>query len=234
MNLKSNLHRRILIVEDEAGLRRTLTDFLSSQGYIVQSSADGNEGQTLASTNPFDLIILDVMLPSRNGFDICRNLRNDGIAVPILMLTARSELNNKVLGLNAGADDYLTKPFEVPELKARIEALLRRASGAAPAELKSFDFAGIHVDFVRSKLAKGGKTIPLSEREARLLRYLIERKGVVLSRNELLENVWGYNEAPLTRTVDVHIVALRQKLEDDPRRPQFIITVHGEGYRFAG
>ena len=175
------------------------------------------------------------MLPSRNGFDICRNLRKEGIAVPILMLTARSELNNKVLGLNAGADDYLTKPFEVPELKARIEALLRRASGtAAPAELKSYEFAGIHIDFVRSKMAKNGRTIPLSEREARLLRYLIERRGVVLTRNELLENVWGYNEAPLTRTVDVHIVGLRQKLEDDPRRPQFIITVHGEGYRFAG
>src|SRR5689334_864335 len=136
MSPKSNLHRRILIVEDEAGLRRTLTDFLVSQGYIVESSADGNEGQTLASSNPFDLIILDVMLPSRSGFDVCRNLRGNGIAVPILMLTARSELNNKVLGLNAGADDYLTKPFEVPELKARIEALLRRASATAPVELK--------------------------------------------------------------------------------------------------
>jgi DNA-binding response OmpR family regulator len=228
-----NLHRRILVIEDEAGLRRTLSDFLVSQQYIVQTAGDGIEGQKMAASERFDLIILDVMLPSRSGFDVCRNLRNEGITTPILMLTARSELNNKVRGLNAGSDDYLTKPFEAPELKARIEALLRRAARASQS-IESYDFAGIHVDFVRSRITRNGKVTSLSERESRLLQYLIQHRGVIITREEILERVWGYGEAPYTRTVDVHIVALRQKIESDPRKPEFIITVYGEGYRFTG
>jgi len=227
-------HARILLVEDEPNLRRTLTDLLKSDGYIVESSGDGIEGQELAMKNPFDIIILDVMLPSRNGFDVCRRLRENGINAPILMLTARSELNNKVQGFKAGSDDYLTKPFETPELEARIEALLRRASRAVPAELKSYEFNGIQVDFVKSRITRNGKTTVLGEREARLLRYLIERKGTVLSRDELLQEVWGYKSIPLTRTVDVHIAWLRQKIEEDPKNPEYIVTVHGQGYRFAG
>lgn len=226
-------HARILLVEDESNLRRTLTDLLKSDGYKVESSGDGAEAQDLAMSQGFDLIILDVMLPSRNGFEICRHLRKNGVNTPILMLTARSELNNKVQGFKSGSDDYLTKPFETPELQARVEALLRRASGASRAELKSYDFDGIHVDFTTALVTKNGKTTALGERESRLLRYLVERKGRVLSRDELLQEVWGYKSIPLTRTVDVHIAWLRQKIEDDPKNPQYIVTVHGQGYRFS-
>jgi two-component system, OmpR family, alkaline phosphatase synthesis response regulator PhoP len=226
-------HARILLVEDETNLRRTVTDLLKSDGYTVESSGDGLEAQRLAMSQVYDLIILDVMLPSRNGFDICRHLRKSGVNTPILMLTARSELNNKVQGLKAGGDDYLTKPFETPELQARVEALLRRASNAARAEIKTYEFDGIHVDFATARLMKNGKTIELGERECRLLRYLVERKGIVLSRDELLQEVWGYKSVPLTRTVDVHVAWLRQKLEDDPKNPKYIVTVHGQGYRFS-
>jgi two-component system alkaline phosphatase synthesis response regulator PhoP len=225
-------HARILLVEDEANLRRTVSDLLKSDGYSVESSGDGLEAQNLAMSQPFDLIILDVMLPSRNGFDICRHLRKSGVNTPILMLTARSELNNKVQGFKSGSDDYLTKPFETPELQARVEALLRRASAVRP-DLKSYDFDDIHVDFVKSILTKNGKNTPLGERECRLLRYFIERKGTVLSRDQLLQEVWGYKSIPLTRTVDVHVAWLRQKIEDDPKNPRYIVTVHGQGYRFS-
>jgi len=224
---------RILLVEDEPNLRRTLTDLLRSDGYLVENSGDGVEGQELATKNPFDLIILDVMLPSRDGFEVCRRLRENGVNTPVLMLTARNELNNKIQGFKAGGDDYLTKPFETPELEARIEALLRRASRGARNQLKSYDFDGIHVDFARSELTKNGKSTALGEREARLLRYLIERKGTILSRDELLQEVWGYKSIPLTRTVDVHIAWLRQKIEDDPKNPRHIVTVHGQGYCFG-
>jgi two-component system alkaline phosphatase synthesis response regulator PhoP len=226
-------HTRILLVEDESNLRRTLTDLLKSDGYLVESSGDGLEAQELALKNPFDVIILDVMLPSKNGFEVCRHLRERGINTPILMLTARNELNSKVQGFKAGGDDYLTKPFETPELEARIEALLRRASGGPRAELKSYDFDGIHIDFKKSQVVKDGKATTMGEREARLLRYLIERKGTAVSRDELLQEVWGYKSVPLTRTVDVHIAWLRQKIEEDPKNPQYIVTVHGQGYRFS-
>ena len=226
-------HARILLVEDETNLRRTLTDLLKSDGYLVQSSGDGLEAQAIAMKDPFDLIILDVMLPSRNGFEVCRHLRESGNNTPILMLTARSELNNKVQGFKSGSDDYLTKPFETPELEARIEALLRRASHGPRAELKSFDFDGIHLDFVKLQIVKNRKPISMGERENRLLRYLVERRGTVLSRDELLQEVWGYKSIPLTRTVDVHIAWLRQKIEEDPKNPKYIVTVHGQGYRFS-
>src|SRR5204862_7022511 len=154
-------HARILLVEDEANLRRTVTDLLKSDGYTVQSSGDGLEAQNLAMSQVFDLIILDVMLPSRNGFDVCRHLRKNGINTPILMLTARSELNNKVQGFKSGSDDYLTKPFETPELQARVEALLRRASVSARPQLEVYDFGQIHVDFLKSRLSKNGETTVL-------------------------------------------------------------------------
>jgi two-component system alkaline phosphatase synthesis response regulator PhoP len=225
---------RILLVEDETNLCRTITDLLKSDGYSVESSGDGLEAQDLAMSQNFDLIILDVMLPSRNGFDVCRHLRKSGINTPILMLTARSELTNKVQGFKAGSDDYLTKPFETPELQARVEALLRRSPTVAErAEMKSYDFDGIHVDFGKGRIMKSGKATALGERECRLLQYLIERKGIVLSRDELLQEVWGYKSIPLTRTVDVHIAWLRQKIEDDPKNPQYIVTIHGQGYRFS-
>jgi two-component system alkaline phosphatase synthesis response regulator PhoP len=227
------IRRRILLVEDEPNLRRTVKDMLTNEGYTVETSGDGLEGQKMAMSEPYDLVVLDVMLPSRSGFDVCRHLRQNHIEVPILMLTARTELNNKIQGFTAGADDYLTKPFDAAELQVRIAALFRRAPNAARARLKSYDFGGIHVDFVRTKLTKGDRPINLSDRESRLLQYLIAYKGEPVSRDELLQQVWGYSATPLTRTVDVHIAWLRQKIEDDPANPKYILTVHGQGYRFV-
>jgi two-component system alkaline phosphatase synthesis response regulator PhoP len=227
------MRRRILLVEDEPGLRRTVKDLLSGSGYSVETNADGAGGEAQAEREPFDLIVLDVMLPSRNGFEVARNLRKKGVQTPILMLTARTELNNKVQGFKAGADDYLTKPFEAPELLARVEALLRRSAAGGRKKLKTFDFHGVRVDFTKANLSKNGETIALSERECRLLQHLIESDGEVVTRDELLQEVWGYSEAPMTRTVDVHIAWLRQKVEDDPANPRFIVTVHGQGYRFS-
>jgi two-component system alkaline phosphatase synthesis response regulator PhoP len=225
--------RRILLVEDEPGLRRTLSDLLTGDGYSVETSADGAQAEERAMREAFDLIILDVMLPSRSGFDVCRNLRKNNLQTPILMLTARSELSNKVQGFKAGADDYLTKPFEPVELQMRMEALFRRSAGSARKKLKAHEFGRINVDFVKCRLTRSGKDVPISERECRLLQYLIEAGGEVVSRDELLQEVWGYNAASMTRTVDVHIAWLRQKIEEDPASPQFILTVHGQGYRFA-
>ena len=226
------IKRRILLVEDEPGLRRTLTDLLADAGYSIESVGDGLEGQEMAMTQAFDLVVLDVMLPSRSGFDVCRHLRKNEIEVPVLMLTARSELNNKVQGFKAGADDYLTKPFDAPELLVRIEALFRRTPGRV--RLATYEFGDVSVNFEKLRLSKKGRTTTLSERECRLLQYLIECKGEIVSRDELLRQVWGYSNAPMTRTVDVHISWLRQKIEDDPAEPQFILTVHGQGYRFSG
>jgi two-component system alkaline phosphatase synthesis response regulator PhoP len=227
------IRRRILLVEDEPGLRRTLADLLISDGYTVDSAADGLAGQELAIREAFDLIILDVMLPSRNGFEVCRHLRKSGIQIPILMLTARSELNNKVQGFKAGADDYLTKPFESAELQMRVQALLRRLPADAKKKIKSAEFGGVHIDFAKSRMTRHGKDVSISERECRLLQHLMESRGEVVTRDELLQEVWGYNSASMTRTVDVHIAWLRQKVEDDPSDPRFILTVHGHGYRFS-
>lgn len=228
------MRRRVLLVEDEPGLQRTLKDLLMSAGYAVDAVADGGAGQELAENGSFDLIVLDVMLPTRSGFDVARNLRKNAVQTPILMLTARTELNNKVQGFKSGADDYLTKPFEAPELLVRVEALLRRSPGASRKKLKTYEFDGISVDFVRASLTKDGKQVSLSERECRLLQHLIESQGEIVTRDELLQEVWGYTSTPMTRTVDVHIAWLRQKVEADPGDPKYILTVHGQGYRFAG
>jgi DNA-binding response OmpR family regulator len=227
------IRRRVLLVEDEPGLRRTLKDLLASSGYTVETSGDGADAQDRAEREAYDLIVLDVMLPSRSGFEVAKGLRRNGIQTPILMLTARTELNNKVQGFKSGADDYLTKPFEGPELLVRMEALLRRAQAGARKRVNSWNFQDITVDFAKARMIKKGEEIALSERECRLLQHLIESRGEVVTRDELLEEVWGYEAAPMTRTVDVHISWLRQKLEDDPANPRFIVTVHGQGYRFV-
>ena len=227
------IRRRILLVEDEPGLRRTLKDLLASSGYTVETSGDGADAQDRAEREAYDAIVLDVMLPSRSGFDVAKGLRRNGIQTPILMLTARTELNNKVQGFKSGADDYLTKPFEGPELLVRVEALLRRAQAGTRKRVSSWNFQDITVDFTKARMVKKGEEITLSERECRLLQHLIESRGEVVTRDELLEEVWGYEAAPMTRTVDVHISWLRQKLEDDPANPRFIVTVHGQGYRFV-
>ncbi len=222
--------RRLLLVEDEPGLVMTLTDRLAAEGYDVESAVDAKSGLEAASTGPFDAILMDVMLPGGNGFDICRTLRQQGVKTPVLMLTARGQVVDRVVGLKLGADDYLVKPFEMSELLARIEAILRRAP-ATPAN-DNASFGDVSVDFRKAEVAKSGKRLDLSAREFKLLRYFVEHRGATLSRDELLNEVWGYNSMPSTRTVDVHVAWLRQKLEDNPRHPQFIITVHGLGYKF--
>lgn len=226
---------RILLVEDEKGLILTLTDRLNSEGFDVDSAADGMLGFEKAQARPYDLIILDVMLPKKNGYDVCRDLRQKGIETPVLMLTAKGETIDKVLGLKLGADDYLTKPFEVIELLARVEALLRRrpvqTSGRANG---AFCFGNITVDFKRAEVTRESRPVDLSAMEFKLLQHLIENRGVVHSRDQLLDAVWGYDATPSTRTVDVHIAWLRQKLESNPKHPHFIQTVHGMGYKFSG
>jgi two-component system, OmpR family, alkaline phosphatase synthesis response regulator PhoP len=223
---------RILLVEDEPALVITLTDMLKGEGYQVASSTNGLEAKNRIARETFDLVILDVMLPGMNGFEVCKRVRELGYAVPILMLTARGQTSDKVRGLRTGADDYLAKPFDPHELLARIEALLRRV----PEQNRSSDwqeFGDIRLDLQIGRVFRSGRKVDLSEREMALLKYLIDRRGTVVSRDELLLNVWGYTTAPLTRTVDVHIALLRQKLERDPKNPELIVTVHSQGYRFT-
>lgn len=226
---------RILLVEDEEGLVLTLSDRLRSEGFEVAVATDGRSGYETAVREPFDLFILDVMLPKKNGYDICRDLRQKGISTPVLMLTAKGETIDKVLGLKLGADDYLTKPFEMMELLARLEALLRRSGGqnSHSAGPDTFKFGEVSVDFKRAEVVKKNGTVELSAMEFKLLQFLIENRGEVHSRDHLLDEVWGYDAMPSTRTVDVHIAWLRQKLEDNPKHPNFIQTVHGMGYKFA-
>ena len=227
------MRAHILLVEDEPGLVLTLSDRLRNEGYVVDAISSGSEAVSLATRVRFDLLILDVMLPGLDGFEVCRDLRQRGYSVPILMLTARTQMADKLHGLKTGADDYLTKPFEMLELLARVEALLRRGSRSATAGPDFYDLGSLHVDLRRGEVAIAGKPASLSTKEFQLLRYLIEHRGRTLTREELLKEVWGYNSAPSTRTVDVHVAWLRQKLESDPKQPQFIITVHGQGYKFA-
>ncbi len=226
------MRNKILLVEDEPGLVTVLKDRLESEGYAVETAADGVEGFDKAATGLFDLILLDVMLPLKNGIDVCRDLRQHNLTIPILMLTARGKTIDKVLGLKIGADDYLSKPFDMMELLARLEALLRRSPQKGPEESKVFSFGNVRVDLRGTEVQRGGKTVSLSAREFQLLRYFIEHRRATLSREELLREVWGYAAMPATRTVDVHVAWLRQKLEPDSRDPKFILTVPGLGYKF--
>ena len=212
----------------------TVSDRLRSEGYEVEVASDGDRGFDLGSTGLFDLLVLDVALPGRNGFDLCRDLRQKGISTPVLMLTARAQVVDRVVGLKLGADDYLTKPFEMMELLARVEAVLRRGkSGLAPST-DSYMFGEVRVDFRSAEVSRDGRSIDLSSLELKLLRYFIDHRGSVLSRSELLDKVWGYDAMPQTRTVDVHVASLRQKLESQPSHPEYFVTVHGMGYKFQG
>lgn len=225
---------KILLVEDEPGLVLTLTDRLSSEGYALETATDGETGFERAVSESFDLILMDVMLPRKNGFDVCRDLRQKNVQTPVIMLTARGQVVDKVVGLKLGADDYVTKPFEWMELLARIEALLRRTPAAGITSPETYQFGTVRIDFRRAEVEREGQTVELSSLEFKLLHYLIEHRGEVISRDRLLDEVWGYDAMPSTRTVDVHIAWLRQKLESNPRHPQFILTVHGLGYKFSG
>jgi two-component system, OmpR family, alkaline phosphatase synthesis response regulator PhoP len=224
---------RVLLVEDEPSVSLTVSDLLSGEGYDVETEADGPAGLARASAERFDVIVLDVMLPGMNGLDVCRELRRKGNDVAILMLTARGQLTDRVVGLKLGADDYLTKPFEPLELVARVEALLRRVRKDGLAPVQSFGFSDVTVDFERGDVRKNGAPVALAAKELELLRYLVDHRGNVVSREELLEGVWEYQPGVSSRTLDVHVAWLRQKLEDNPAMPKHIHTVRGVGYRFS-
>ncbi len=226
------MNSRVLLVEDEVALRLFVGDSLRNEGYAVEYARDGCEGLEKATNLPIDLIILDVMLPRKNGFEVCQAIRAAGLPAPILMLTARSQIEDTVAGLKIGADDYVTKPFNMVELMARVGALLRRASANGAVQLSVYGFGSIRVDLRGTEVTRSGKIVNLSAREFELLRFLIEHRGETLSRDVLLRDVWGYGAKIHTRTVDMRIANLRQQLEDDPRQPRFILTVQGLGYKF--
>ena len=223
---------RILVIEDDVAILRGLRDNLVRESWEVLTAEDGEEGYRLARERNPDLIILDLMLPTLSGYEICRKLRDEGDSVLILMLTARGEEADRVLGLDLGADDYVTKPFSIRELKARIRALLRRTD-PPPAPPDTLSFGDVVVDFLQYDARRGGNPVEMTPKEFGVLRYLAARAGEVVSRYELLEKVWGYGKFPTTRTVDNHLAALRAKLEDNPAEPRYLQTVHRVGYKFV-
>jgi two-component system alkaline phosphatase synthesis response regulator PhoP len=225
---------RILLVEDEPAVSLTLADLLAAEGYEVETAGDGLSGLARGLREAWDLIILDLMLPGKNGLEVCRELRQHGKDVAVLMLTAKSQLTDRVVGLKLGADDYVTKPFEPPELLARVEALLRRIKKDKRQPVVRFEFGDVAVDFEQGDVKKAGVAVSLAAKELDLLRYLVNHRGKVVSREELLEGVWEYQPGVSSRTIDVHVAWLRQKLEDNPANPKHIHTVRGVGYRFSG
>ena len=228
------MSKRILLVEDEPGLVVTIGDFLRSEDYTVETAEDGELGLKRAREEGFDLVMLDVMLPRKNGFDILRDLRQSKIFTPVIMLTARGQVVDKILGLKLGADDYLTKPFDPGEMLARIEAVLRRAPSDANPAMEVYTFGDVRVDFRRAEVTRSGQPVEMPAREYQLLRHFIENRETTLTRDDLLNKVWGYDSLTVTRTIDVHVGLLRQKLEPNPRHPQYLVTVHGLGYKFVG
>jgi DNA-binding response OmpR family regulator len=226
--------KRILIIEDDLAILRGLKDNLEYDKYEVLSATDGEQGYCLIQEKKPDLIILDLMLPKVSGYELCRKVREEGLNTPILMLTARGEEVDRVLGLDLGADDYVTKPFSVPELLARIRAILRRVQrskkGPLPNELS---FGKVLINFKSFEARRAGKALNMSRKEFGILRLLAARAGEVVTRDELLDEVWGYEQYPTTRTVDNHIALLRSKLEDNPSKPRHLLTVHGVGYKLV-
>ena len=222
------MSRHVLVVEDEPGLLMTLVDRLEDEGYRVTTATEGYAAERIASNQGLDAIVLDVMLPGQDGFAVCAHLRRKGIRTPILMLTAMHEVENRVRGLKLGADDYLGKPFDMKELLARVEALVRRA----PVSRQTVRFGTAEVDFAAGTATMRGEPVELSARLFRLLEFLVEHAGTTVSRDQLLNQVWGHKSAPSTRTVDVHVAWLRRALEEDPQAPRYIVTVRGMGYRF--
>ena len=227
------MRRRILVVEDEPTLAMTLIDRFEAEGYSADVAGTGELALEKAATDTFDLVMLDIMLPGKDGFEVCRQLRQQRLDVPILMLTSRSLVIDKVVGLKLGADDYVTKPFDFAELLVRVEALLRRARVEPPPPQGAFRFGSIQVNIRQAEVIRDGRLIVLSAREFKLLRYFIEHRGATIGREELLSRVWDYDSVSSTRTVDIHVAWLRQKLEDNPKYPQWIQTVRGLGYKFT-
>jgi two-component system alkaline phosphatase synthesis response regulator PhoP len=224
---------KILIVEDEPGMVQGLRDNFEFEGYQVLSAMDGVAGLERALADSPDIVILDVMMPRMSGLDVCKQLKAKRPAIPIIMLTARGQEVDKVVGLELGADDYVTKPFSIRELLARVKAVLRRA-GSLPKDKDRYNFGEIEVDLRSCQVSRNGKSLDVSSKEFDLLKYFLCHPGEALTRDRLLEDVWGYDKFPTTRTVDAHIVRLRQKLEPKPDDPRFFLTVHGTGYKFVG
>lgn len=225
------MNERILLIEDEQALQMALSDRLSSEGYLVDVASDGITGFHLATSSQFDLLILDIMLPGRNGLDLCQDIRRTGLGTPILLLSARGETADKIVGLRLGADDYVSKPFDFKELTARIEALLRRYGRTKPHTVCVM--GSVRMDFASMEITREGSPVRLSAMEVRLIRYFLRHPGIGLSREKILKDVWGNDSLSSSRTLDVHVNTLRQKLENDPARPELIVTVKGFGYMFT-
>jgi len=227
------MNSQILLIEDDPGLILTVSDLLTAEGYRVDSAVDGESGFAKAAPGKFDLIILDVMLPRKSGLDVCRELRQSGVDTAILMLTAKTLVMDRVIGLRLGADDYLTKPFDPAELLARVDALLRRVRKTRSIPVRTFQFGDVEADFERAEVRKCGQPVNMAAKELQLLRYLVDHRERVVSRAEIMCEVWEYSKEVTSRTVDVHVAWLRQKLEDRPQTPRHIQTIRGRGYRFT-
>jgi two-component system alkaline phosphatase synthesis response regulator PhoP len=225
---------RILVVEDERQLAMGLEDDLKLEGYEVEVQADGESASRRAREQPFDLIILDVMLPKKDGFEVCRELRRAGLHTPIILLTAKTQESDKVLGLEIGADDYITKPFSPRELRARVKAMLRRAASSSGEAPQIYRFGDVEVDFTRGELRRSGRPVEMTPREFKLLAAFVRHRGRVLTRERLLDEVWGHATFVTDRTVDTHVTNLRKKIEPEPAKPCYVISVRGMGYRFDG
>ena len=225
---------RVLLIADEPGLASTVSNLLSIDGYQVESSSSGLGGMERAMAGGFDLLILDVTRPDKNGYELCREVRRRGIETAILMLTPKTEASDLVVALRLGADDYMSRPFDAPDLRARVHALMRRSCVQHGAVVKTAHFGDVDVDFERAQMHKAGRPVDMAAKEMLLLRYLVNNRQRVVSREEILRKVWEYNSEVSSRTIDVHIAWLRQKLEDDPQNPKHIETIRGKGYRFTG
>jgi len=225
--------KRMLIVEDDQSILRGLREAFAAEHFDIEAEADGLKGLSAARRKKYDVIMLDIMLPTMNGTEICRSLRAEGVQTPIVMLTSKGSETDKVTGLELGADDYVTKPFSIKELIARVHAVLRRQQ-AVVSELQECNVGDVHVDFVRQEARKGKTAIEMTSKEYQLLKYVVEREGQVITRAQLLDDVWGYEATPTTRTVDNYILSLRKKLESDPSNPRHLITIHTAGYKYAG
>lgn len=224
--------KRILVVEDDPAILKGLVASLEEEHYDVLTAVDGERGYDLGKKENIDLIILDIMLPKKNGQDVCRDLRRDGVQTPILMLTSKKQETDKVVGLELGADDYVTKPFSIRELHARVKALLRRKSDLQKT-VEEYSFGNVHLDFKKQEARRKGKAVALSAKEFEILQFFVQREGEVVTREMLLDSVWGYEHFPTTRTVDNYILSLRKKLEDNPSKPKHLLTVHTAGYKFV-
>jgi DNA-binding response OmpR family regulator len=224
--------KKILIIEDDPAIRTGLKETFTTEGYNVSDAETGTKGFELAGKHDFDLIVLDLILPGKDGIEICKDLRSDGVKTPIIMVTSRKEEIDKILGLEIGADDYVTKPFSIRELLARVKALIRRST-YEPGDIEEVAFANLKIDFKKQEMLKGENPVRLSATEYRILHYFIDHEGEVISRDKFLDEVWGYDSYPTTRTVDNYILSLRKKIEDDPAKPKHLLTIHKVGYKFV-